>query len=144
MKVKKDSVEDELAEVKPLIEQAKNSVSQISRNDLTELMSFKSPPEAVEHVMTAVMRMFGETESSWNAMKAFLKSGVLDQVLNFDPKNVTPEIRRDVEKVISKHSSSFEDANIKRASMVAYPLSSWVKALLKFSKVLESIRPLQT
>lgn len=77
-------------------------------------------------------------------MKSFLKGGVIDQVLNFDPTSITPEIRRDVEKVIQKHSNSFDDATIKRASKVAYPLSTWVKALLKFSKVLESIKPLQS
>lgn len=76
-------------------------------------------------------------------MKSFLKGGVIDQVLNFNPSSVTSEIRRDVEKVIQKYGNSFDDATIKRASKVAYPLSSWVKALLKFSKVLESIKPLQ-
>lgn len=94
--------------------------------------------------MSAVVKMFGQNESSWNGMRTFLKGGVIDQVLNYDPGRITPEIRRDVEKVIQKYSNSFEDAVIRKASAVAYPLSTWVKALLRFSKVLESIKPLQS
>lgn len=54
-------MEVELSEVQPLIEQAKKAVSGINRKDLDELRGLPRPPEAILHIMKAVMRMFGES-----------------------------------------------------------------------------------
>ena len=56
---KKHSVEEELAEVQPLIDEAKKSVSSISSANLNELASLPKPPEAVKIVLSVVIRMFG-------------------------------------------------------------------------------------
>lgn len=75
----------------------------------------------------------------------FLKDrGVIDNILNFDPRNITQNIRRDVEEEMQRNSASFERANIYRASVAAGPLCDWVKANVRYSKVLESIKPLET
>ena len=35
-------------------------------------------------------------DSSWNSMRNFLKErGILDQILDFDPRRITVEMRRD-------------------------------------------------
>lgn len=57
---KKHSVEEELAEVQPLIEEAKKSVSNISSSNLNELASLPKPPDAVRIVLKVVVRIFGE------------------------------------------------------------------------------------
>lgn len=44
---------------------------------------------------------------------------------------------------MSDHYNSFEKAVIYKASMAAGPLGDWVKAILKYSKVLEKIEPLE-
>jgi len=63
--------------------------------------------------------------------------------MEFDPRVVTSQVRREVEQIIKEHSNSFETAVIYRASAAAGPLADWVKALLKFSEVYEQIRPLE-
>jgi hypothetical protein len=82
-----------------LIEEAKKAVSGINRKDLDELRSLPKPPDPIKHVMRAVLRMFGESESEWNSIKVFLKDrSVIDNILNFDPRNITSDIRKDVEQ----------------------------------------------
>ena len=66
----------------------------IKKNNLTELRSFITPPQPILDVMKAVMSMFGIYEYTWSAMKKFLgNSDVINNILNFDPKIVTPNLR---------------------------------------------------
>ena len=42
-------------------------------------------------------------------MKKFLGNrGVIEDIIAFDPRDITPDIRRDVEEQINKYSNSFE------------------------------------
>ena len=94
--------------------------------------------------MKAVLRIFGNFDTTWNSMKKFLSQrGIIENIIDFDPRQITPEIRKDIEAIIQQHSNSFEKAVIYRASVAAGPLSEWVKATLSFSAVLEKIRPLE-
>lgn len=45
---------------------------------------------------------------------------------------------------MQRNSNSFDRAAIYRASVAAGPLCDWVKANVRYSKVLESIKPLET
>lgn len=56
---------------------------------------------------------------------------------------ITPDIRSEVEEVLTKYSNSFEKQVIYRASLAAGPLAEWVKAVLKYATVLEKIAPLE-
>ena len=77
-------------------------------------------------------------------MKKFLsKRGVIESIVEFDPRMITPDIRRDVQEQIDKYSNSFEKQVIYRASLAAGPLAEWVKAVLKYATVLEKIAPLE-
>lgn len=68
---------------------------------------------------------------------------VIDNILNFEARNITPSIRKEVEDTITKNSSSFDRRNADRASAAAGPLCDWVIANVKFSKVLETVKPLE-
>lgn len=48
-----------------------------------------------------------------------------------------------MEELLQKNAASFDAKNAKRASIVAEPLASWVKANIKYSYVLEKIEPLE-
>ena len=39
---------------------------------MDELKSMRMPPEPIHDVLNAVLRMFGQYDSSWNSMKKFL------------------------------------------------------------------------
>ena len=102
------------------------------------------PPGAVVDVMKVLIRLFGETNTDWNTIKIFLKNrSFIDNILNFDPRMINAEIRRDVEREIDRNSNSFQKDVIYRASVAAGPLAEWVKATLKYSRVVETIKPLE-
>ena len=63
--------------------------------------------------------------------------------MSFDAACISPEVRFEVQKLISERPMSFEDKNIYRISVAAAPLAAWVKANLRYSLVLEKIQPLK-
>lgn len=55
---------------------------------------------------------------------------MIKNISDFDPKSVTPDIRKDIESIISQHSNSFEKTVIYKASAAAGPMADWLKAIL--------------
>ena len=56
-------------------------------------------------------------------------------MLSFDPRALSGDLRRDVEREMEKSQNSFVKEVIYRASLAAGPLADWTKAILKYSKV---------
>jgi dynein heavy chain 2, cytosolic len=136
-------VEEELKGVQPVIESAKRSVRNLKSENLNEVRSLKAPPEAIRNVLEAVLRVMGQSDTSWNSMKRFLAgTGVKDRILTFDAASITSQIRADVLKIIQEHPESFNPDRIYRVSIAAAPLAEWVQANLQYSKVLLDITPL--
>ena len=65
------------------------------------------------------------------------KRGVKDDILNFDPRNVSVSNRESVDQLLRKKADSFTQEKAAKASQVAGPLAVWVVANVKYSKVLE-------
>lgn len=51
MKVRRGGVEEELASVQPLIDQARKAVGQIKKEHIDEIRSLKMPPDAIRDVL---------------------------------------------------------------------------------------------
>jgi len=102
------------------------------------------PPEAVADVVSAVLRLMGNNDNSWNAMKRFLGDrSVISSLVNFDARRISADLRANVKKLVQKKSSSFEEASIRRASLAAAPMATWIMAMLQYSEILERIKPLE-
>jgi dynein heavy chain 2, cytosolic len=141
---RKKVIEGELAEIQPILDEAKEAVGGIKSNDLNEIRSFAAPPEAIQDVLAAVLTLLSVQDLSWLSMKKFLGSrGVKDDILNFDARRITPELRKNVLKLIKARQSSFETDNIRRVSQAAAPMAAWVLANIRYSTVLEKIQPLE-
>jgi len=144
MTVRKAEVEKELEEVQPVLEQAKKAVGGIKSDNLNELRSLKMPPEPIRDVLEGVLRLMGNFDTSWISMKRFLGNrSVKEEILNFDSRKITPEIRAGVMELLKNKGNSFEHAVIHRTSVAASPLAAWVKANLEYSAVLIKIAPLE-
>ena len=86
----------------------------------------------------------GNYDTSWISMKRFLgNKSVKDELINFDSRKITPEIRSSVTEILATKGHSFEHATIYRVSVAAAPLAAWVKANLEYSTVLHKIAPLE-
>ncbi len=76
-------------------------------------------------------------------MKRFLSNaGVIGQIVNYDARGVTPQLRKKVDKIINENPTSFDYNTIFNVSRATAPLASWVKANVKYSEVLLKIEPL--
>ncbi|KAG8224815.1 hypothetical protein J437_LFUL002261 [Ladona fulva] len=141
---RKAEIDQELSEVEPLVKEAAKAVGEIKSEALSEIRSLRAPPEVVRDILEGVLRLMGIQDTSWNSMKIFLsKRGVKEEIRAFDAHLVQPGNREAVEILLREHSESFNPKVAKRASVAAAPLATWVKANVKYSKVLQKIHPLE-
>ncbi|XP_077154626.1 cytoplasmic dynein 2 heavy chain 1 isoform X5 [Ranitomeya variabilis] len=141
---RKRTIDDELKDVQPLVDEAKRAVGNIKPESLSEIRSLRMPPDIIRDILEGVLRLMGIFDTSWVSMKSFLaKRGVREEIVTFDVRNITKEIRESVEELLEKNHTSFDAKNAKRASAAAAPLAAWVKANVQYSHVLEKIEPLE-
>jgi len=102
------------------------------------------PVDTIHDILSAVVKIFGNQDTSWNSMKKFIaQKGVIEQIVNFDSRSLNKDVRQNLNAFINSKKASFEKQNAYRASNAAGPLAEWVVAILKLSVVLESIAPLE-
>ncbi|XP_015052343.2 cytoplasmic dynein 2 heavy chain 1 [Drosophila yakuba] len=144
LKIRQKEIQQELAEVEPILAEASNAVGQIKSEALSEIRSLRAPPEAVRDILEGVLRLMGIRDTSWNSMKTFLaKRGVKEDIRSLDPARISPENCEAVERLLLAKGDSYESKNAKRASAAAAPLAAWVQASVRYSRVIQSIKPLE-
>ena len=65
-------VEQELSGVQPEVDAARSAVGQLKAANLNEIRNFRIPPEPVNDVLQGVVKLMGQDDTSWNALKRFL------------------------------------------------------------------------
>merc|ERR1719319_848235 len=131
-------VEAELADAKPMMEAAQKLVSSINKRQLDEIRVLKKPPAVVELVCSAV----GNVVGSWrDIQKAMGKSTFIPSMLQFDTMSLKAERRRECVKYTLRSDFTEERAN--KASKAAGPLVKWVKSQVRYSELLDVVRPMQ-
>lgn len=153
--------------------EAREAVGSIKSESLSEVRSLRAPPEAIRDILQAVLLFMGILDTSWEAMRKFLaKSGVKEDIINFDARRITPEMAKRVNSLVKAKASSFDPKNAKRASagqfalkgrgcgcvdrvnyfiifcvcmfhLAAAPLAAWVTANLQYAIIIEKIAPLE-
>ena len=143
MQDRKTKVDAELAECQPVLESAKRAVGGIKKDNLNEIRSLKLPPEPIRDVLEGVLRLMNNQDTSWISMKRFLANpSVINDIMEYDAKNITPDMREGVKNLLRTKKTSFEEATIQRVSQAAAPMAAWVKAQIQYSLVLQTIQPL--
>ncbi|RWS13790.1 hypothetical protein B4U79_14531 [Dinothrombium tinctorium] len=144
LKIRKQEIDAELKEIEPTLLAAKAAVGGIKPEALSEIRSLRAPPEVIRDILEGVLRLMGVNDTSWVSMKSFLsRRGVKEEIMNFDARKITPEMRAKVETLLKAKPESFEEQQAKRASAAAAPLAIWLKANVTYSKVLHKIKPLE-
>ena len=145
MKSKRLEVEAQLSDCMPVLEAAKQAVGSIKKDNLNEIRSLKLPPEPIRDVLEGVLRLMNNQDTSWISMKRFLSQGsVINEILTFDARNITKQIREQVRQLLVSKQDSFRQETIQRVSVAAAPMAAWVKAQIQYSLVLEKIEPLES
>lgn len=138
--------EIDLLKAEPALIAAQEALNTLNKNNLTELKSFGSPPEAVVNVTAAVLVLFSPKnkipkDRSWKACKLLM--GKVDQFLsdliNYDKENMSPEIVKACQQYTK--DPEFNPQNILSKSIAAGGLCAWVINILKFYDVFVVVEP---
>ncbi|GEM09361.1 cytoplasmic dynein heavy chain 1 [Rhodotorula toruloides] len=141
---RREIVMGELADAEPAVEDAQAAVSNIKKQQLTEVRSMANPPEAVKLSMEAVCILLGHRIEGWKSVQAVLRSeSFIASIVNFDTAHMMTRQLRDKmrNEYLSRPSFNFETVN--RASKACGPLVKWVIAQVNYSSILDKVGPLR-
>lgn len=134
----------ELADAEPAVADAQAAVSNIKKQQLTEVRSMANPPEAVKLAMESVCTILGHRIDSWKTIQGIIRrDDFKDSIVNYDTgRQMTRTLR---EKMKSEFLSrpGFDFENVNRASKACGPIVKWVTAQVRFAEILDKVGPLR-
>ncbi|XP_015211854.2 dynein axonemal heavy chain 17 [Lepisosteus oculatus] len=143
---KQRSCEEDLAKAEPALIAAQEALNTLNKNNLTELKSFGSPPEAVVNVTAAVMILLAPggkipKDRSWKAAKNTMAKvdSFLDGLVNYDKEHIHEACIKAFQPY--KSDSSFEPEFIRSKSIAAAGLCSWCINIVRFYEVYCDVEP---
>ena len=136
-------VNAELADVEPAVNEAKQAVSGIRKQQLVEVRQFVNPPPAVKMAMESICLMIGSDAKDWKTIRGLIvQADFIPSILQFDTDAMS---RKTKETMMTKYMKdpnyTFEAVN--KASKACGPLVKWAIAQLKYADMLQRIDPLR-
>uniref|UniRef100_A0A8C3FY90 Dynein axonemal heavy chain 17 n=1 Tax=Chrysemys picta bellii TaxID=8478 RepID=A0A8C3FY90_CHRPI len=143
---KQRACETDLAKAEPALLAAQEALDTLNKNNLTELKSFGSPPEAVVNVTAAVMILTAPggkipKDKSWKAAKIMM--GKVDSFLDSLKKYDKEHIPEPCLKAFKPYQSdpTFDPEFILSKSTAAAGLCSWCLNIVRFYEVYCDVAP---
>ncbi|KAM6297472.1 dynein axonemal heavy chain 17 [Aegotheles albertisi] len=143
---KQQACETDLAKAEPALVAAQEALDTLNKNNLTELKSFGSPPQAVVNVTAAVMvltapRGIIPKDRSWKAAKVMMGKvdTFLDSLKKFDKEHIPEACLKAFQPYQS--DSSFNPDFIMSKSTAAAGLCSWCLNIVRFYEVYCDVEP---
>lgn len=143
---KKKLCEEDFRKAQPALLAAQEALNTLNKNNLTELKSFGSPPDAVVSVCGAVIVLFSEKgkipkDRSWKAARVMMGNvdKFLDGLINYDKKHIHPDIIKALQPYIQ--DPEFNPEKIASKSSAAGGLCSWVININRFYEVYLIVEP---
>ena len=66
---RKRVIDVELAEIEPLVQEARRAVGSIKTESLSEIRALRAPPDIIRDILEGVLRLMGIFDTSWVSMK---------------------------------------------------------------------------
>ncbi|CAD8134930.1 unnamed protein product [Paramecium octaurelia] len=145
MEVRQSQVNKELNEALPALENAKQCVNSIKKDDLNQIRALGSPPALVKLTMEAVVCAINSLEKSpeWkDVQKSMANMNFINNVINFNTETMPAKVKK---FILTKYLSA-QEWNIDRinfASKAAGPLAMWLDSQLKYADILQKVDPLR-
>lgn len=144
--VKAKICQDDLVKAEPALVAAQEALNTLNKNNLTELKSFATPPEAVVNVCSAVLVLFAKKgkipkDRSWKECKLMMAKvdQFLNDLINYDKDNMAPEIVKATQEYLKL--PDFSPDKIYSKSIAAAGLCSWVINILKYYDIFVVVEP---
>lgn len=141
---RKKTVNADLEKAEPAVLDAKESVSNIKRQHLTEVRSMANPPAGVKLALEAVCTLLGHKVDSWKMIQGIVRrDDFIASIVGYDnERQMTRSHRQRMQNdFLSKDDFTYERVN--RASKACGPLVQWVEAQVNYSAILDRIGPLR-
>jgi dynein heavy chain len=147
-----DQCDAELSQAKPVLERAKNKVSNLDKNFLVIIKSFKEPPAKAIIILEGVLRLFGHIPKKTQDSNTFFKQTIKKELFNVDEflnklKTFNVELVSEATiKSVTGYIAGqklFTAETAKTASEDFLILYEWVVALLDYYNIYQSILPLR-
>ncbi|XP_010006976.1 PREDICTED: dynein heavy chain 17, axonemal [Chaetura pelagica] len=143
---KQHACETDLAKAEPALVAAQEALDTLNKNNLTELKSFGSPPQAVVNVTSAVMVLTAPKgiiprDRSWKAAKVMMGKvdTFLDALKKFDKEHIPEACLKAFQPYQS--DPSFNPEFIMSKSTAAAGLCSWCLNIVRFYEVYCDVEP---
>ncbi|KAI8066635.1 dynein heavy chain [Gongronella butleri] len=135
---------NDLANAEPAVNEARKSVSNIKRQQLTEVRSMGNPPEAVKLAMESVCTMLGHKIDSWKTVQSIIRrDDFIASIVNYNTETqMTKQLRESMRRNYL-NNPGFEYETVNRASKACGPLVKWVAAQVTYSEILDRVGPLR-
>ncbi|KAL1129229.1 hypothetical protein AAG570_013758 [Ranatra chinensis] len=146
--VKQKVCEEDLLQAEPALQAAVEALATLNKNNLTELKSFGTPPDAVANVTAAVMVLLAKKgkvpppkERTWKNAKVMMGSvdGFLSSLINYDKEHIHPEVVKQIQPYLK--DPTFDPVLIASKSSAAAGLCGWVINIMKFWEVWMVVMP---
>ena len=152
--VEKESTEDQaqppnidqgppptIDQVSPVINAARQALSWVDKNSLTELISLKKAPNTVDIVIKCALHIIGsktesEKDHKWRTYRS--SKMLMDEITHLDLNTITDADAEYVNKCISDNKLTIE--TVKTVSLAASNLYKWVIAVLSYRTIRNEIR----
>ncbi|KAL6759980.1 dynein heavy chain 6 [Haematococcus lacustris] len=150
----KDECEGELAVAMPLLEAALSALNTLTKSDITEVKSMKSPPTAVKVVMEVVCIMLSvkpkkvndpanpsrKMDDYWTPSQALLGDPTfMTKLQEYDKDNIPAVIITAVRPYLDK--PEFSPELVQKASKAAFGLCQWARAMEAYDRVAKVVAP---
>ena len=70
---RKKAIDIELAEVEPVVREAKSAVGSIKSETLSEVRALRAPPEVIRDILEGVLGIMAITDTSWSSMRKYVQ-----------------------------------------------------------------------
>lgn len=141
---KHEAIQKDIAEIQPTLEAAQLGVSNIKKQQLTELRSMNKPPEMVQTVLEAVCFLLGYDFTSWRDIQVFIRrDDFIYEIVHYDANTMMDSETKDILETHYLSRENFNFASVNRASKACGPLYQWLYAQARYAHVLQQVIPLQ-
>ncbi|KAA6397427.1 MAG: putative Cytoplasmic dynein 1 heavy chain 1, partial [Streblomastix strix] len=139
----KEQANGELRKVEPILQQAKNNVGTVKKDDMNKVKSYPNPPAMIQSTVTATLFLLTGKLFTWESFKKTaiditkeIQNFNNDQLLN-DPKRAE-EVKKNCAQVCNAKEEDF-----KHSSETIRMLGMWVKAQMSYTEVVRKVEPIR-
>lgn len=133
------SLEKELNYLKGLLDDAIICLKNVTRNDITELKTFATPPEVVQKVIISVALIMGEKGDFATGRSVIQDLGLITKLSGVDPREIPPENVEALNQIV--YSPDYDPDNVAESATSAKYLCLWSLAIHKYLSYYHKIKP---